>query len=72
MIFRKNEYSALDAAIEAAQRFRTGILCDARVKLFYSGLMLAAPGDISFSFWFKQKPVFFNVARLSTGGDNCY
>ena len=33
MRFRKSEYSALDAAIEAAQRFRAGILCNTRVDV---------------------------------------
>ena len=32
MIFRKNEYSALDAVIEAAQRFWAEILCNTRVN----------------------------------------
>ena len=32
MRFRKSEYSALDAAIEAAQRFWAGILCNTRVS----------------------------------------
>ena len=33
MRFRKSEYSALDAAMEAAQRFWAGILCNTRVYI---------------------------------------
>ena len=32
MRFRKSEYGVLDAAIEAAQRFWAGILCNTRVE----------------------------------------
>ena len=43
MRFRKSEYSVLEVAVEAALRFRAGILCNTRV---YSGFIFI-PGYYS-------------------------